>query len=93
MSLIISAADTGTFCNTILTQMPAEFMKCVLKQVTVFVAGIDASPHGSCSFASSMTSITDKAIETATKKLKNMISKIAYGILDCTAEELKFESD
>ena len=91
-NLIIGAADMGTGCDTILSQMVAECMDCDLDDVSVFGADTDASPYDSGSYASSTTYITGKAVEKACAELKKKICAIAGEMLGCTPEEVVFES-
>lgn len=90
-NLLIGAADMGTGCDTILSQMVAECMDCSVDDVSVFGADTDASPYDSGSYASSTTYITGKAVEIACGKLKNNLCAIAGEILGCSQEELVFE--
>lgn len=91
-NLIIGAADMGTGCDTILAQMVAECMDCHVDDVAVFSADTDVSPYDSGSYASSTTYITGKAVEKACTDLKDRICSIAAEIMDCSAEEVVFES-
>ncbi len=92
-NLIIGAADMGTGCDTILSQMVAECMDCRVEDVAVFGADTDVSPYDSGSYASSTTYITGKAVEKACTDLKKRILTIASGMMGCTEEEVVFESD
>ena len=92
-NLIIGAADMGTGCDTILAQMVAECMDCDVDDVAVFGADTDASPYDSGSYASSTTYITGKAVEKACTDLKKTICSIAAEMLECSREEVVFESD
>ncbi len=91
-NLIIGAADMGTGCDTILSQMVAECMDCPLEDVAVFGADTDVSPYDSGSYASSTTYVTGKAVEKACAHLKKQICTIAAGMLGCGVEEVVFES-
>ena len=92
-NLMIGAADMGTGCDTILSQMVAECMDCDVDNVAVFGADTDASPYDSGSYASSTTYITGKAVEMACAELKQKICAIAAGMMGCGADEVVFESD
>ena len=92
-NLVIGAADMGTGCDTILSQMVAEFMECDVEDVAVFGADTDASPYDSGSYASSTTYITGKAVEKACEQLKKNLCVIASGMLECKPEEVLFEGD
>ncbi|MBR3866907.1 MAG: molybdopterin-dependent oxidoreductase [Butyricicoccus sp.] len=92
-NLMIGAADMGTGCDTILAQMVAECMDCDVDAVAVFGADTDASPYDSGSYASSTTYITGKAVEMACTDLKKQICTIAAEMMDCSVDEVVFESD
>lgn len=91
-NLLIGAADMGTGCDTILAQMVAENMDCRPEDVAVFGADTDASPYDSGSYASSTTYVTGKAVEKACDALKQKICTIAARMMECSTEELTFES-
>lgn len=89
--LVIAAADMGTGCDTILSQMVAECMDCDVEDVTVFGADTDASPYDSGSYASSTTYITGTAVVKACEELKLRLCSIAAKMMDCREEDLVFE--
>ncbi len=91
--LSIGAADMGTGCDTTLAQIAAECMECDLDNVIVYGADSDSSPYDSGSYASSTTYVTGKAVERACRELREHMSVIAVGILDCTPQELIFAAD
>lgn len=91
-NLMIGAADMGTGCDTILAQMVAECMNCTVDDVAVFGADTDASPYDSGSYASSTTYITGKAVEKACMDLQKKMCRIAAELLNCSEEEVIFES-
>ena len=64
-TMLIAAADMGTGCDTILSQMAAECLECDVDDITVVGADTDTSPYDSGSYASSTTYITGKAVEKA----------------------------
>ena len=90
-NLIIGAADMGTGCDTILSQMAAECMDCQVEDVAVFGADTDSSPYDSGSYASSTTYITGKAVERACSQLKEKIRSTAAELLGCSPQETVFE--
>lgn len=90
-NLLIGAADMGTGCDTILSQMVAESMGCSVDNVAVFGADTDASPYDSGSYASSTTYITGMAVYKACESLKKRMCAIAAEMLDCNVDELAFE--
>ena len=89
-TLSIGAADMGTGCDTILSQILAESMGCKLEDVTVFGADTDSSPYDSGSYASSTTYVTGKAVEKACTELKANLCSIGGEMLSCAAEEVEF---
>lgn len=91
-NLIIGAADMGTGCDTILAQMVAECMDCHVDDVAVFGADTDASPYDSGSYASSTTYVTGKAVANACTELKKNICAIAAEMMNCSPDEVIFES-
>lgn len=91
-ALTIGAADMGTGCDTILSQMVAECMECSIDDVDVYSADSDISPYDSGSYASSTTYVTGKAVEKACEELKGHMFTIAAGLLDRDVEELVFTS-
>lgn len=91
--LSIGSADMGTGCDTTLAQIAAECMECDLDNVIVYGADSDSSPYDSGSYASSTTYVTGKAVERACRELREHMSVIAVGILDCTPQELIFAAD
>ena len=92
-NLILGAADMGTGCDTILTQIAAECMDCPLEAVAVFGADTDVSPYDSGSYASSTTYVTGKAVEKACARLKEQICFVAAEMMGCAPEETVFEGD
>lgn len=91
-ALTIGAADMGTGCDTILSQMVAECMECSIDDVDVYSADSDISPYDSGSYASSTTYVTGKAVEKACEELKGHMFTIAAGLLNRDVEELVFTS-
>ena len=71
--MLIAAADMGTGCDTILSQMAAECLECDVDDITVVGADTDTSPYDSGSYASSTTYITGKAVEKACMTLRKRI--------------------
>ena len=91
-NLIIGAADMGTGCDTILAQMVAEMMDCHVDDVNVFGADTDVSPYDSGSYASSTTYVTGQAVVKACEALKERICAIASEMMECTEDEVEFDS-
>ena len=90
-NLIIGAADMGTGCDTILSQMVAELMDCDVDDVAVFGADTDVSPYDSGSYASSTTYITGQAVVKACSELKKQICSIAAQMLGCEEDAVVFD--
>ncbi|MBQ0065823.1 MAG: molybdopterin-dependent oxidoreductase [Firmicutes bacterium] len=90
--LVIGAADMGTGCDTVLSQILAECMDCDVDDVEVMSADTDFSPYDSGSYASSTTYITGMATYKAGMKLKEQILKISALKLNKPIEELTMES-
>ena len=91
--LSIGAADMGTGCDTILSQIVAECMDCDVDDVSVAPVDTDTSPYDSGSYASSTTYVTGKAVEIACGKLKDQLCRIAAEMLNCDAAALEFAGD
>lgn len=89
-TLSIGAADMGTGCDTILSQMVAECMDCDVDDVSVAAVDTDSSPYDSGSYASSTTYVTGKAVMLACGKLKNQLCEIAGEMLSCPPDEIEF---
>ena len=91
--LSIAAADLGTGCDTILSQMAADVLHVSTDEIFVSGAYTDNSPYDSGSYASSTTYITGRAVEKACRKLQERIVQEAAKILNCESEELEFAGD
>ena len=91
--LTIGAADMGTGCDTILSQIAAEVLECPFENISVFGADTDTSPYDSGSYASSTTYVTGKAVENAALKLRERICTLGAGLLGCSVEDTSFDGD
>ena len=89
-TLAIGAADMGTGCDTILSQIMADCMGCKLEDIAVFGADTDSSPYDSGSYASSTTYVTGKAVEKACTALKANLCAIGAEMMGCTVEDVEF---
>ena len=89
-NLLIGAADMGTGCDTILSQMAAECMGCAVEEIAVFGADTDASPYDTGSYASSTTYLTGKAVEMACTSLKQKICAFAAARMGVPPEAVEF---
>lgn len=92
-NLLIGAADMGTGCDTILSQIAAEVLECSVDDITVFGADSDASPYDSGSYASSTTYVTGKATEKAALELKDKLCEIAAQLMSCSKDEIIFSGN
>ena len=90
-ALHIGAADMGTGCDTILSQMAADILECDVDDIFVYGADTDASPYDSGSYASSTTYLTGNAVADACGKLRDSILKIGAHQLGCQVEEVAFD--
>lgn len=88
----IGAADMGTGCDTILSQIAAEILECDTDDITVFGADTDISPYDSGSYASSTTYVTGKAVEKCALKLKSRIEKLGAKLLKCDVDDVTYEN-
>ena len=88
--LSIGAADMGTGCDTILSQIVAECMDCDVDDVSVAPVDTDTSPYDSGSYASSTTYVTGKAVQIACDKLKKQLCQIAAEMLNRDPDTLEF---
>ncbi len=79
-TLLISATDMGTGCDTILSQMAAESLQVSLDQINVYSADTDVTPYDDGSYASSSTYVTGTAVRKASDKmietLKNEVAML-----------------
>lgn len=90
-SLTIGAADMGTGCDTILSQIAAEVLECPFENISVFGADTDTSPYDSGSYASSTTYVTGKAVENAAQKLRERICILGAKMLGCNVSDVQFD--
>lgn len=88
----IGAADMGTGCDTILSQIAAEVLECDTDDITVFGADTDISPYDSGSYASSTTYVTGKAVEKCALELKSRIEKLGAKLLKCNVDDVTYEN-
>jgi len=88
--MTIGAADMGTGCDTILSQMAAEVLECDLDAITVMGADTDISPYDSGSYASSTTYLTGMATANAAKKLRENICRIGANLLGAEVQDVDF---
>lgn len=92
-ALTIGAADMGTGCDTILSQIAAEVLECPFENISVFGADTDTSPYDSGSYASSTTYVTGKAVEQAALKLRERICILGAKLLGCDPADVYFDGN
>ena len=90
-TLLIGAADMGTGCDTMLTQIAAEVLECPLDNITTLSADTDWSPYDSGSYASSTTYVTGKATEKCALELRGKICALGAKLLGCDKEQVSFD--
>ena len=90
-TMLIAAADMGTGCDTILSQMAAECLECDVDDITVVGADTDTSPYDSGSYASATTYATGNAVINACNELKKRIIRLGAEMLGVSPEEADFD--
>ena len=86
-TLLISAADMGTGCDTTLAQIAAEVLDCDIDMVTTAAPDTDSSPYDTGSYASSTAYLTGKAVEISARELNEKICTFAAGLLEIAPED------
>ena len=89
--LTIAAADMGTGCDTILSQMAADCLNVTTDDIFVSGADTDFSPYDSGSYASSTTYITGQAVVRASTELEKRIRTLAARMLSCELEDVDYD--
>ncbi len=90
-NLLIGAADMGTGCDTILSQIAADELECDFNTISVFGADTDISPYDSGSYASSTTFITGNAVAMAAQNLRKKICQQGAELLECDVNDVFFD--
>lgn len=90
-TLNIGAADMGTGCDTILSQMLAESLECEMDDVVVYGVDTDQSPYDTGSYASSTTYVTGMALLKTCDKIREQIIEAGAKFLDLSIEEVDFD--
>ena len=91
--LTIAAADMGTGCDTILSQMAADCLDTDMKNIVVFSVDTDISPYDSGSYASSTTYATGNAVIQACGELRKRIHAFGAQMLGVSAEDSDFDGE
>ncbi|GAU79939.1 xanthine dehydrogenase family protein molybdopterin-binding subunit [Fusibacter sp. 3D3] len=89
-TLLISATDMGTGCDTILAQMAAESLQVPLDQVNVYSADTDVTPYDDGSYASSSTYVTGTAVRKASEKMIETLKSEVALILSVPIEKVVY---
>ena len=90
-TLLIGAADMGTGCDTILSQIACEVLDCEMDDISVHGADTDTSPYDSGSYASSTTYATGKAVEICAQNLRQKIMRLGAELLQVEPEKVDFD--
>ena len=90
-TLLIGSADMGTGCDTILSQIAAEVLKCDINDINVFAADTDSSPYDSGSYASSTTYITGNSVIKACEKLINIMRLESAKLFNDNVDNIDFD--
>ncbi|SHJ19578.1 xanthine dehydrogenase, molybdenum binding subunit apoprotein [Dethiosulfatibacter aminovorans DSM 17477] len=91
-TLLISATDMGTGCDTILSQMAAEALQVPLENIAVYAADTDVTPYDDGSYASSSTYVTGRAVVEASEKILEKLKKEVSEIFDAEIDEIEYEN-
>lgn len=89
--LLLGAADIGTGCDTILSQIACEILDCDMEDISVCGADTDISPYDSGSYASSTTYATGKAVELCALNLRAKIKKLGAELLKTDSDKVEFD--
>lgn len=89
-TLLISATDMGTGCDTILSQMAAEVLEVPLEQVNVYSADTDVTPYDDGSYASSSTYVTGTAVKKASEKILSILIEEAAILMNADVGNIKY---
>ncbi|BCZ44759.1 aldehyde oxidase [Clostridium gelidum] len=90
-TLMIGAADMGTGCDTILSQMAAECLECDIDNIIVHGVDTDQSPYDSGSYASSTTYTTGGAVLKTCESLRKKIVEEGARLMSCPVENVEFD--
>jgi len=90
-TLMIGAADMGTGCDTILSQMAADCLECDMDNIIVHGVDTDQSPYDSGSYASSTTYTTGGAVLKTCESLKKKIIEEGARLMICPVENVEFD--
>ena len=86
-TLQIGAADIGTGCDTVLSQIAAQVLECSINQIIPEGVDTDHSPYDKGSYASSTTYVSGQAVMEAALSLKEKIIQEGAARLKIKAED------
>ena len=89
-TLLISATDMGTGCDTILSQMAAEALQVPLENIVVYSSDTDVTPYDDGSYASSSTYVTGRAVIDASVKIMEKLKKEVSEIFHAEIDEIEY---
>jgi 4-hydroxybenzoyl-CoA reductase subunit alpha len=87
------ASDIGQGSDTMVAQVAAETLGCVLSRVRVIAADTDLTPIDIGSYSSRVTFMNGNATLRAAQEVKKQIAAAASKKMNCGAEELIFRDD
>ena len=90
-TLMIGAADMGTGCDTILSQIAADCLDCDIDNIIVHGVDTDQSPYDSGSYASSTTYTTGGAVLKTCESLRKKIIEEGARLMSCPVENVEFD--
>ncbi|MBF4692637.1 xanthine dehydrogenase family protein molybdopterin-binding subunit [Fusibacter ferrireducens] len=91
-TLLISATDMGTGCDTILSQMAAESLQVPLDRINVYSADTDVTPYDDGSYASSSTYVTGTAVRKASDKMIETLKSEVAAILSVPCDQVTYSN-
>lgn len=92
-SLMIGAADMGTGCDTTLSQIAADCLKCSPDNIVVHGVDTDTSPYDSGSYASSTAYLTGMATMKTCETMVKKITEKGAEYLGKSVGEVDFDGD
>src|SRR5208282_432202 len=87
------ASDIGQGSDTMVAQVAAETLGCLLGRVRVIAADTDLTPIDIGSYSSRVTFMNGNATLRAAQEVKKQIAAAAAKKMNCAAEDLIFRDD
>jgi 4-hydroxybenzoyl-CoA reductase subunit alpha len=87
------ASDIGQGSDTMVAQVAAETLGCVLSRVKVIAADTDLTPIDIGSYSSRVTFMNGNATMRAAEEVKKQIAAAAAKKMNCAAEDVVFKDD